>query len=77
MFLSALISPYEPDGSLVVDLQDDDGPLVRYGPFSEGMPWHRWDENAWVETAFDYGTRILNRAHDSRRNLPVVHYLES
>jgi hypothetical protein len=77
MFLSALVSRYQTDGSLTVDLRDEDGPLVRYGPYAAGMPWYRWTDRGWVETAFDWGARLLNRAHQSRNDLPVLHYLKS
>lgn len=42
MFLSSLLSRYEDDGSLIVDLRENGGPLVRYGSYDEGVPWFRW-----------------------------------
>ena len=75
MFLSALISRFEPDGSLVVDLGDAGGPVVRYGAYAAGMPWHRASAGGWVETAFDWGAHLVNRAHEARRDLPVLRYL--
>ena len=75
MFLSALISRFEPDGSLVVDLGDTGGPVVRYGAYAAGMPWHRASAGGWVETAFDWGAHLVNRAHEARRDLPVLRYL--
>ena len=75
MFLSAFNSQCYADGTLEVDLYDEGGPLVRYGPFSAGMPWYRLRSTGWVETAFDWGGRLVNRAHESRRDLPVLRYL--
>jgi hypothetical protein len=76
MFLSVFVSRYRDDGSLEVDLRDQQGPRVRYGSFAAGMPWHRWTADGWVETAFDWGARLLNRAHESRTDLPVLRYLQ-
>ena len=70
MFLSSLVSRYEPDGSLVVDLGDKGGPVVRYGAYAIGMPWYREAAGVWVETAFDWGALLVNRAHESRQDLP-------
>ena len=75
MFLSALISRLEPDGSLVVDLGDAGGPVVRFGAYAAGMPWRRKSAAGWVETAFDWGAHLVNRAHEARRDLPVLRYL--
>jgi hypothetical protein len=69
MFLSALISRFEPDGSLVVDLGDTGGPVVRYGAYGAGMPWHRASAGGWAETAFDWGAHLVNRAHEARRDV--------
>jgi hypothetical protein len=77
MFLSALVSRYDLDGALEVDLRDEGGPLVRHGPYADGMPWSRYAAGGWVETAFDWGARIVNRAHESRRDLPVLRYLQT
>lgn len=33
MFLSAQVSRYEPDDSLVVDLRELSGPILRYGSY--------------------------------------------
>ena len=41
MFLSALVSQLESDGSLTVDLTDERGPVLRFGPLAEDMPWAR------------------------------------
>jgi len=75
MFLSAHVSSFQTDGSLVVDLRPQNGPLVRFGPFAEGMPWYRMTDSGWVETAFDWGARLVNRAHEARDDLPVLRYL--
>lgn len=77
MFLSVHVSRFETNGSLVVDLRGEGGPVVRYGPYGVGMPWHRWNGGEWVETAFDWGARIVNKAHESRNDLPVLRYLRS
>ena len=77
MFLSALVSRYEGDGSFVVDLKDLDGPIVRYGPYAAGMPWHRQNAGEWVATAFDWEARLINRAHETRKELPVLRYLQA
>jgi len=39
------------------------------------MPWYRRHSSTWIETAFDWGARLVNRAHESRRDLPVLRYL--
>ncbi|MBK1646828.1 hypothetical protein CKO25_19755 [Thiocapsa imhoffii] len=75
MFFSALISRYQPDGTLSVDLSDQGGPIVGYGPFAAGMPWFRRTSGGWVETAYDWGARLVNPAHESRKDLPVLRYL--
>lgn len=76
MFLSEQVSSLDLDGSLVVDLRRQDGPLVRFGPFAQGMPRYRMTDGGRVETAFDCGARLVNRAHDARKDLPVQRYLE-
>ena len=76
MFLSAFVSHYQPDGTLSVDLRDQGGPIVGYGPFAAGMPWFRRRGGGWVETAYDWGARLVNPAHESRQDLPVLRYLE-
>ncbi len=76
MFLSALVSHYQPDGTLSVDLREQGGPIVGYGPFAAGMPWFRRRGGGWVETAYDWGARLVNPAHESRQDLPVLRYLE-
>lgn len=75
MFLSKFNSLYRADGSLEVDLRRKGGPPVRFGLFSDGMPWYRGHGDGWVETAFDWGARLVNRAHESQRDLPVLRYL--
>jgi hypothetical protein len=76
MFLSAFVSHYQPDGTLSVDLRDQGGPIVGYGPFAAGMPWFRRKGGGWVDTAYDWGARLVNPAHESRQDLPVLRYLE-
>jgi hypothetical protein len=39
------------------------------------MPWYRLQSTGWVETAFDWGAHLVNRAHESRPDLPVLRYL--
>ena len=75
MFLSKLVSQLEPDGSLVVDLADERGPVLRFGPLAEGMPWARLEGEQWVGTDHDYGLLIVNDAHERRKELPVQRYL--
>lgn len=75
MFLSTFVSYLEPDGSLVVDLADEGGPVVRFGPVAAGMSWARRSGERWVSTGIDWGVLLLNRAHESRRDLPVLRYL--
>jgi len=76
MFLSALVSRYQPDGSLTVDLCGPDRPMVRFGPYAAGMPWFEWSNGRWSEAASDCGVRLVNPAHESRKDLPVLRYLE-
>ena len=76
MFLSKFNSLYRADGSLEVDLRRKGGPTVRFGRFSDGMPWYRGHGDGWVETAFDWGARLVNRAHESQPDLPVLRYLD-
>lgn len=78
MFLSAAITNLEADGSLVVDLTKYDNlsrPVMRFGTFAQGMPWYRKTNEGWVETALDWGIRLLNHAHEARDDLPVLRYL--
>jgi hypothetical protein len=75
MFLSVLVSRVEPDGSLVVDLADDRGPVVRFGPLGEGMPWARLEGEYWVPTDHDYGVLLVNEVHERRKDLPIHRYL--
>jgi hypothetical protein len=75
MFLSEAITGLEADGSLIVDLRDRKETLVRFGPFAGGMPWHCLSRDGWVETTTDFGVRLVNRAHDAQKNLPVQRYL--
>ena len=75
MFLSALVSQLEPDGSLVVDLADERGPVLRFGPLAEGMPWARLEGEHWVGTDHDYGVLLVNDAHERAPELPVHRYL--
>ena len=77
MFLSANVSQLEPDGSLVVDLTDERGPVLRFGPLAEGMPWARLEGEYWVPTDHDYGVLLVNDAHERQRHLPVHRYLAS
>ena len=75
MFLSPLVSHLEPDGSLVVDLADERGPVLKFEPLAEGMPWSRLEGGQWVPTDHDYGLLLVNDAHDGRWGLPVSKYL--
>jgi hypothetical protein len=77
MFLSALISQLEPDGGLVVDLTDEDGPVLRFGALADGMPWARLEGGRWVPTDHDYGVLLVSDAHERRPELPVQRYLAS
>ena len=65
MFLSQLISNLEPDGSLVVDLADEGGPVLRFGPYESGMSWERREGERWVGTDHDYGVLLVHDAHDA------------
>jgi hypothetical protein len=58
-----------------VDLADEGGPVVRFGPVSAGMSWARRSGERWISTRIDWGVVLLNRAHESRRDLPVLRYL--
>ena len=75
MFLSALVSQLEPDGSLVVDLADERGPVLRFGALGGGMPWARLEGQHWVPTDHDYGVLLVNDAHERRPELPVNRYI--
>jgi len=39
------------------------------------MSWERWEKDRWVPTDYDYGVRVVNKAHESRSDLPVLEYL--
>ena len=75
MFLSPQVSALESDGSLVVDLADKRGPRLRFGPIDAGMDWSRWEADRWVPTDHDYGVLLVNKAHESRKALPILDYL--
>lgn len=75
MFLSSHLSHLEPDGSLIVDLASQSGPRLRFEPFDRGMSWARWEKDRWVPTDHDYGVLLVNKAHESRKDLPVLEYL--
>jgi hypothetical protein len=77
MFLSALVSQLEPDGSLTVDLTDEQGPVLKFGMLGEGMPWARLEGGRWVPTDHDYGVLLVSDAHERRPELPVQRYLAS
>jgi hypothetical protein len=77
MFLSSLVSRLEADNSLVVDLADERGPVLRFGVLGEGMPWARLEGEYWVPTDHDYGVLLVNEAHERRPELPVQRYLAS
>jgi hypothetical protein len=75
MFLSRQVSHLELDGSLVVDLASMGGPKVRFAPLALGMDWSRWEGGRWVPTDHDYGVLLVNKAHESRQDLPILNYL--
>ena len=77
MFLSALVSQLEADGSLTVDLTDEHGPVLRFGSLAEGMPWSRLEGGQWVPTDHDYAVLLVSDAHERRPELPVQRYLAS
>jgi len=77
MFLSSLVSQLEADGSLMVDLTDERGPVVRFGSLAEGMPWARLEGGRWFPTDYDYGVLLVSDAHERRPELPVQRYLAS
>lgn len=77
MFLSQLISSLGADGSLTVDLTDERGPVLRFGPLDEDMPWARLEGGRWVPTDHDYGVLLVSDAHERRPELPVQRYLTS
>jgi hypothetical protein len=77
MFLSALVTQLEPDGSLVVDLTDERGPVLKSGALDDGMPWARLEGGRWVPTDHDYGVLLISDAHERRPELPVQRYLIS
>jgi hypothetical protein len=77
VFLSALVTQLESDGCLVVDLTDERGPVLKFGPLGEGMPWSRLEGGRWVPTDHDYGTLLVSDAHERRPELPVQRYLAS
>jgi hypothetical protein len=77
MFLSALVTQLEPDGSLVVDLTDECGPVLKSGALDAGMPWARLEGGRWVPTDHDYGVLLVSDAHERRPELPVQRYLIS
>ena len=72
MFLSRQVSCLDPDGSLVVDLATLGGPKVRFAPLALGMDWSRWEGGRWVPTDHDYGALLVNKAHESRQDLPIL-----
>ena len=75
MFLSGQVSRLESDGGLTIDLGSRGGPKLRFGPLASGMPWERWENGHWVPTDHDYGVLLVNKAHESRKSLPVLDYL--
>ena len=48
---------------------------MRVGPFGAGMPWERQEGERWVGTDHDDGVLLVNAAHESRQDLPVLRYL--
>ncbi len=77
MFLSSLVSQLDSDGSLVVDLTDEHGPVLKFGALGEGMPWARLEGGRWVPTDHDYCILLVSDAHERRPELPVQRYLAS
>jgi hypothetical protein len=77
VFLSALVSQIEPDGSLTVDLTDECGPVLRFGALADGMPWVRLEGGQWVPTDHDYGVLLVSDAHERRPELPVQRFVAS
>lgn len=77
MFLSHSNSEYTTDGSLIVDLADDNGPRLRFGAYEKGMLWEEWRSSGWRYTERDYGVIFANRSHNLRQELPVLDYLAS
>lgn len=49
---------------------------LKVGKRSAAETEYRWRSEGWVETAFDWGARLVNRAHESRCDLPVLRYLQ-
>jgi hypothetical protein len=39
------------------------------------MYWERWEKDRWVQTDYDYGLLLVNKAHESRTDLPVLDFL--
>lgn len=77
MFLSLMVSSLEPDGSLVVDLTGEHGPVLKFGPLGSGMPWSRLEGGSWVPTDHDYGVLLVNESHERCSDLPIHRYLAS
>ena len=76
MFLSSLNSTLMSDGGLLVDLSEENGPVIVFGPYDRGMDWNILDWANWKDSSVEPDIVLVSAAHLSRQNLPIVEYLQ-